>query len=146
VLLNLTSPPGFPGDHGDHTAAFPTTPGGVVSFSQLYDLADPHTFTGLDPPLGANTGVSVLFPLENRHIVLHGLTVGAGIGAGTPGEVDGTVGYKAALPVANGEIFAVTTGGGGGGAGAPIPEPSSITLLATGLAGMGWFAQRRRRE
>ena len=82
------------------------------------------------------------FQLENRHIALHGLTVGAGIGTGTTREVDGTAGYKVALPVANGEILAVTTGGGG--AGAPIREPRSIVLLATGLASMAWFSRRRR--
>ena len=42
-------------------------------------------------------------PLENRHIVVHGRSVGA-VGAGTPGEVDGTPGFKVVLPVLCGEI------------------------------------------
>jgi hypothetical protein len=108
VLLNLTSPPGAPGaghggDHGG-VATFPTAPIGVINFGEIYNLNDPKTFAGLDPPLGANTDKTALFPLENRHIVIHGLTVGAGFGAGTDGEADGTAGYKAVLPVANGEL------------------------------------------
>jgi len=43
-------------------------------------------------------------PLEMRHIVVHGLTVPAGPGSGTPGEVDGTNGYLTVLPVLCGEI------------------------------------------
>ncbi len=42
-------------------------------------------------------------PLTDRHIVVHGMSVGA-VGAGTPGEVDGTAGYKKVLPVLCGEI------------------------------------------
>ena len=42
-------------------------------------------------------------PLTDRHIVVHGLTVGA-VGAGTTGEVDGTAGFKTVLPVLCGEI------------------------------------------
>lgn len=58
--------------------------------------------------LGGSEGAS---PLEKRHIVIHGKTVGA-VGAGTPGEVDGTAGYKTVLPVLCGEIQGV--GGGNG--------------------------------
>lgn len=47
-------------------------------------------------------------PLPNRHIVIHGMSVGA-VGAGTPGEVDGTAGYKVVLPVLCGEIVAAGT-------------------------------------
>lgn len=43
-------------------------------------------------------------PLELRHIVVHGRSVPASAGAGTPGEVDGTAGYKDVLPVLCGEI------------------------------------------
>ena len=47
-------------------------------------------------------------PLADRHIVIHGKTVGA-VGEGTPGEVDGTAGYKAVLPVLCGEIVSSGT-------------------------------------
>ena len=42
-------------------------------------------------------------PLNKRHIVVHGMSVGA-VGAGTPGEVNGQAGYKTVLPVLCGEI------------------------------------------
>lgn len=42
-------------------------------------------------------------PLNKRHIVIHGMSVGA-VGAGTPGEVNGQAGYKVVLPVLCGEI------------------------------------------
>lgn len=52
--------------------------------------------------------LAAALPLPNRHIVIHGRTVGA-VGAGTPGEVDGTAGYKTVLPVLCGEIVAAGT-------------------------------------
>lgn len=51
-------------------------------------------------------------PLELRHIVVHGKSVPQGAGAGTPGEVDGTGGYKVVLPVLCGEIEQVGNGNG----------------------------------
>lgn len=132
ILMNLTSPPGtVPG-------GFPTAPGGVINFTQTYNLNDPTTFAGVAPPLGApNPNKSLLFPLENRHIVIHGANVPGGIGAGTPGEIDGTPGYKTVLPVANGEIVLSR-------AVAPIPEPGTIGLLAAGLVGLSGYVRRRR--
>ena len=53
---------------------------------------------------------SALLPLTNRHIVLHGKTVGA-VGIDNPelnDEVNGTAGYKTLLPIACGEITAAT--------------------------------------
>ncbi|MCY7338464.1 MAG: hypothetical protein LH465_00665 [Sphingomonas bacterium] len=50
--------------------------------------------------LSGNEGAT---PLADRHIVIHGMSVGP-VGAGTPGEVDGTAGYKTVLPVLCGEI------------------------------------------
>jgi len=132
ILMNLTSPPGtVPG-------GFPTAPGGVINFTQTYNLNDPVTFSGVAPPLGvSNPNKSLLFPLENRHIVIHGANVAGGAGAGTPGEIDGTPGYKLVLPVANGE-FVLSR------AVAPIPEPGTIGLLAAGLVGLSGYVRRRR--
>jgi hypothetical protein len=52
------------------------------------------------------TGSEMALPLQMRHIVIHGRRVGA-VGAGTPGEVDGTAGNKTVLPVLCGEITPV---------------------------------------
>lgn len=49
------------------------------------------------------SGSEMALPLQLREIVVHGRSVGA-VGAGTPGEVDGTAGYKAVLPVLCGDI------------------------------------------
>lgn len=49
------------------------------------------------------SGSQAALPLQMRHIVIHGMTV-SGAGAGTPGEVDGTSGYKTVLPVLCGDI------------------------------------------
>lgn len=60
---------------------------GVVDFHKVFQL----------------DGTSNVLPLDDRHIVVHGMSVGA-VGAGTPGEVDGTAGYKTVLPVLCGEL------------------------------------------
>lgn len=57
------------------------------------------------------TGSEGILPLDKREIVVHGMNVGA-VGAGTPGEVDGTAGYKIMLPVLCGAIQAVGDGNG----------------------------------
>jgi Ca2+-binding RTX toxin-like protein len=71
---------------------FPTT----GSFEETYSLS------GLDLAEGASA--ADLFPLTARVLELHGMSVAEGAGAGTDGEVDGSAGYKAPLPVAAGEI------------------------------------------
>jgi len=91
VLVSLTDPIGS-GPEG-----FPTAPQGEIDFRTVIDLDDPASvaegFTTAD-----------LLPLSLREIVVHGASVDGAAGAGTPGEVDGTAGYKGILPVASGEI------------------------------------------
>ena len=55
------------------------------------------------------SGSQAALPLQMRHIVIHGLTVG-NAGAGTPGEVDGTAGFKTVLPVLCGDIRVTGSG------------------------------------
>lgn len=101
ILLNLTanhentsgSDNGH--DHSGDLTGFPTAPDGSIYFVESYQL--PAGDLGADPMLAL------------REIVLHGLTVPAGVGAGTPGEVDGTAGYKLVLPVASGELSQTTS-------------------------------------
>lgn len=89
ALLPLTSPPGgAPGD-------FPSVQGDTLVFDETYDLAEIG---------GADLDAGNLFPLTMRVIEIHGLTVAAGEGQGTSGEVNGTGGFKPLLPVAQGEI------------------------------------------
>jgi hypothetical protein len=45
--------------------------------------------------------------MTGREVQLHGLPLPATVGEGTPGEVDGTAGYKETLPVANGILLPV---------------------------------------
>ena len=66
---------------------------GRVNFKKDFDLS----------------GSQAALPLQMRHIVIHGMTVN-GAGAGTPGEVDGTSGYKTVLPVLCGDIRVTGSG------------------------------------
>lgn len=70
---------------------------GIANYSMTFNLNQSSTFNG-------DKTKNDLLPLDLRVIVLHGMTVGTQ-GAGTPGEVDGTPGYKVVLPVACGEIM-----------------------------------------
>jgi hypothetical protein len=70
--------------------------------------------------------------LDLRELVIHGLTVPPGPGEGTPGEVDGTNGYLAVLPVASAEIAAA-------------PEPSTWAMMILGLGGIAALRFRSRR-
>ncbi len=70
---------------------------GVVNYSMTFNLNKSGTFN-------ADKDKNDLLPLDLREIVLHGMTVPA-VGEGTPGEVNGTAGYKVVLPVACGEIM-----------------------------------------
>ncbi|MBD0270691.1 MAG: hypothetical protein ICV73_02065 [Acetobacteraceae bacterium] len=97
VLFNLTSP------QGADLAGFPTAPGGNVDFAETYDLSQSGGF-------GMGFDASNFAPFDLREYVIHGLSVDGSKGAGTPGEVDGTGGYKLVLPAASAEFEAVGSG------------------------------------
>lgn len=128
VLLPLTSPP------GGATADFSTAPGGVINFQQVYQLPDLGIYAD-------EFSVAELLPLTWREIVLHGMTVDGTAGAGTPGEVNGTAGYKATLPVAAGLITVVGANGDGA---AVVPEPATLLLTGLGMAGAALASRRKR--
>ena len=75
-------------------------------------------------------------PFQLREIVIHGLTVPAGPGSGTAGEVDGTNGFLAVLPVASAEIMP-------GGAMSAVPEPASWAMMIFGFFGVGGLVRSR---
>jgi len=99
ILVNLV----------DGAGNFPATTDGTLHFGQTYDLANPATFN-------AGFDAGDVLPLDLREFVIHGLTVDGSAGAGTPNEVDGTPGYKVALPVGAGEfeVVGVRIDGGAG--------------------------------
>lgn len=123
ILVPLTNVSGVDGDGGTN---FPVSDAfGNIDYDVTFDLNDAGNFEDpLNPTLMLDSGD--IFPLDFREVVLHGMTVAPGPGAGTPGEVDGTNGYLAVLPVASGAI---------------VPEPVSLSLL-----GVGGFALLRRRR
>ncbi|WP_375289946.1 PEPxxWA-CTERM sorting domain-containing protein [Qipengyuania sp.] len=103
------------GDIGSNAA-------GVSTYSMTYDLSDSSIFN-------ADYDEDDLTPFELREVVIHGLTVPQGPGAGTDGEVDGTNGYLATLPVASGEIMAAGMGA--------VPEPGTWAMLIVGFGAIG---------
>lgn len=106
---------------------------GIVNFSQTFNLLDPATYAnGFDINDLLGPGLN---SLQLREIVLHGMTVAPGIGAGTPGEVDGTNGYLAVLPVAAGEITPA----------AAVPEPGTWAMMLLGFGGIGYSMRKARR-
>lgn len=113
-----------------------TTADGNASVTTTFDLTDPTIFES-NPVTGIAFTAADLMPLSFREIVIHGLSVPAGVGAGTPNEVDGTGGYLAVLPVAAGEIVAVSS--------ASVPEPDMIATLAL-LGTVGGAAVLRRQR
>lgn len=94
VLLPLSN------DAGDMPVA---TDWGTYTYFQTFDLGDDSQFAS--PVTGADYTADDIMPLALREIVIHGVDVPDGIGAGTGGEVDGGVnGYTGILPAAAGEI------------------------------------------
>ncbi|WP_102109382.1 calcium-binding protein [Oceaniglobus roseus] len=75
---------------------------GDLSFIQSYQIEDAANF--FSPVSGAQYDFEDLMDLALREYVIHGVTVPAGVGAGTDGEVDGTGGYTPILPAAAGEF------------------------------------------
>lgn len=104
---------------------------GTLSYSQTYDVADralydpDHLGLSLTPAdiLGLTGGNTV--PLIDRIFELHGEIVPAGID-GTPDQGNG-FGYDPDMPVAGAKLVLVSTA---------IPEPWSLGLICTGLAGL----------
>jgi hypothetical protein len=111
--------------------SFPTAPGGMLDFSEDYDLTDSDIFN-------MDFGPDDLTPLALREIVLHGGLVPPGAGEGTDGIVNGEQNpYVSLLPVASGEIRSVA-------APSVIPLPAAAWMLIGGLGALGALARRRR--
>ena len=108
----------------DHRAAYGVRCGetSTVDYTHTFNLLDPSIYGGgysRADLLGVDFN-----DLDLRELVIHGLTVPPGPGEGTPGEVDGTNGYLAVLPVASAEIAAA-------------PEPSTWAMMILGLRNRG---------
>ena len=109
---------------------------GIVDFNQTFNLLDPSTYApGFDifDLLGPS-----LNELQLREIVLHGMTVPAGPGAGTPGEVNGTNGFLATLPVASAELVRSAAGA--------VPEPATWAMMLLGFGAIGFSIRRDTRK
>ena len=106
IQLNLTTEPGDREQLTGMTGiTFPTADAnGVLRYTETFrfDRGDPN----------AQAIFEAITPLENKELVLHGLTLREGQGRDAPGvmdEADGTAGYKGVLPVASGELHEVTS-------------------------------------
>jgi len=130
VILNLADPALGPN-------AFPMSDAaGNLSFSATYDLNSPSTTALLfDPENGIQHEPGDLFPLDKRVYEIHGLFVNNDnppVPNDLP-EIQGpTHSYVMMLPAAGGELRLVS-----------VPEPGTLGLLATALAGFAGLRWRR---
>jgi Ca2+-binding RTX toxin-like protein len=76
-----------------------TSSDGTLHVDQTFTMAQVTNLLG-------TSGAAAMLPLDFRSVEIHGMSVPAGAGAGTSGEVDGSGGYKATLPVASAELHA----------------------------------------
>lgn len=144
-LGDINTADGNPNDSNlsyDQTFAFANLPFAPVN---RFDPNGPKF--GLVDVLGDD-----LMQLDQRHTVVHGLTVPFEIGnaGAAPNEVDGTTTFlpirpedngdpfegTIALPVANGEFVLAAADA--------VPEPGTLALLAGGLGTAGWLRRRKR--
>lgn len=89
-----------------------------------------HTFAlNALPGLSPGASAADLLPLDFRAVELHGLGVPAGAGAGTGGEVNGTAGFKAALPVAAADLHVADASPAGTTAANTAANVPGVTLL-----------------
>lgn len=127
----------------DLTDPGPEAPNGILRYTQSFDLLDDSIYADSDMDGVADFERTDLLgddlkSLDLREIVLHGMFVPAGAGAGTPGEVDGNNGYLAVLPAASGEIvFAGNV--------APVPEPATWAMMIAGFGMVGGAMRSARR-
>lgn len=115
---------------------FPTAADGTIDFTQTYNLDSDIYFDS--PALGRAATKDDLFPLTFREIVLHGMVTPIDIAnGGLDGQTFFAAGtYVGTLPVASGEIMAVTA----------VPEPSSFYDMLAGLGIMFMLVGFGRRE
>lgn len=100
IQLNLTTASDDASEFTGMGAMFPTADAdGTLYYRETFDFGDPGA--------GALDVYDAIRMLEAKEIVLHGLELPAGYGEGTDGEVDGSGGYIAVLPVASGELMPV---------------------------------------
>ena len=134
IMLNLKDPA---------TGQFAAAPGlgQTLSIDYTYDLTGDTDSDESNDLLGGllqeSYSLAEFGPtmLQNREVVFHGARVPGNVGAGTPGEVDGTAGYKGLLPVAAGEITLSS-----------VPLPATLPLAGFAAAALGLFGARRKRS